>query len=51
LSLASQTLLNDIARLLNGRPRKTLGWKTPEEAMAEEMAKLNRPAFPGGSKP
>lgn len=41
LSVASQTLLNDIARLLNGRPRKTLGWKTPEEAMAEEMAKFS----------
>jgi IS30 family transposase len=38
LSIASQTLLNDIARLLNGRPRKTLGWKTPEEALAEELA-------------
>lgn len=41
LSLPSQTLLNDIARLLNGRPRQTLGWKTPEEAMAEEMAKFS----------
>src|SRR5690606_9530606 len=41
LSIASQTLLNDIARLLNGRPRQTLGWRTPEEVMAEEMAKLS----------
>lgn len=41
LSLASQTLLNDIARLLNGRPRKTLDWRTPEEAMAEEIAKFS----------
>jgi IS30 family transposase len=24
--------------LMNQRPRKTLGWKTPEEAMAEELA-------------
>ena len=37
LSLASQTLPNEIARLLNGRPRKTLDWRTPDEAMAEEM--------------
>ncbi|QIT54514.1 IS30 family transposase [Aquisalimonas sp. 2447] len=37
LSEASQTQLNDIARLLNQRPRKTLGWKTPEEAMNEEL--------------
>ena len=29
---------NDVARLMNQRPRKTLGWKTPEEAMAEELA-------------
>lgn len=41
LSIVSQTLLNDIARLLNGRPRETLGWKTPEEALAEEMAKFS----------
>jgi len=34
LGLHSQTELNDVARLLNQRPRKTLGWKTPEEAMA-----------------
>ena len=38
LSHLSQTYLNDLARLLNNRPRKTLGWKTPNEAMAEEMA-------------
>ncbi|MFT7595191.1 MAG: IS30 family transposase [Paracoccaceae bacterium] len=38
LSDASQMWLNDVARLMNGRPRKTLGWKTPAEAMAEEIA-------------
>ena len=38
LSTLSQTALNDIARLLNGRPRQTLGWKTPEEVMSEVMA-------------
>lgn len=41
LSTASQTMLNDIARLLNGRPRKTLDWRTPEEAMAEEIANFS----------
>ena len=38
LSTISQTELNDVARLMNQRPRKTLGWKTPEEAMAQEIA-------------
>jgi IS30 family transposase len=38
LSTISQTELNDVARMMNQRPRKTLGWKTPEEAMAEELA-------------
>ena len=35
---ASQTWLNDVAALLNNRPRKTLGWRTPAEAMADEIA-------------
>ena len=38
LSNVSQTQLNDIARLLNARPRKTLGWDTPDEALAKEIA-------------
>ena len=33
----TQTELNDVARLMNQRPRKTLGWRTPEEPMAEEL--------------
>lgn len=35
-STASQTQLNDIAKLLNGRPRKTLGWDTPEETLVKK---------------
>jgi IS30 family transposase len=41
LSTVSQTLLNDIANLLNGRPRQTLGWATPEEALAQELEKAD----------
>lgn len=53
LSGLTQTALNDVARKLNGRPRETLGWRTPEEAMAELMAKFGREhragaALPGG---
>jgi transposase, IS30 family len=35
---ASQTYLNDVAALLNNRPMKTLGWRAPAEAMADELA-------------
>jgi IS30 family transposase len=35
-----QTWLNDVAALMNNRPRKTLGWKTPARAMAEEIQAL-----------
>ncbi len=34
LSAHSPQHLRDVADELNGRPRKTLGWKTPAEAMA-----------------
>lgn len=37
LSTLSQTRLNDIPRLLNGWPRQTLDWRTPEEVMNEEI--------------
>lgn len=35
----SQRDLDHIAWLMNNRPRKTLGWKTPAQALAEEVAK------------
>lgn len=37
LSTATQPQLNDIARLLNGRPHQTPCWDTPEEAPAREI--------------
>lgn len=42
LSTVSQYTLNQIAGLLNGRPRKTLGWRTPNEALAEEIANFRK---------
>jgi IS30 family transposase len=37
LNGAIQTWLNDVANLMNNRPRKTLRWRTPAEAMADEI--------------
>jgi IS30 family transposase len=38
LSAYSQRELNAVARKLNTRPRKTLGWKTPAAMLAEAVA-------------
>jgi len=42
LSQVTQTQLNDIAELMNNRPRKTLDFKTPNEVMAEELNQTAR---------
>ena len=36
----SQTALNDVVRLMNDRPRKTLGWNSPAQAMTQELAAI-----------
>lgn len=41
LSMASQEYLNNVADLMNARPRQTLGWKTPNQALEEEIAQFN----------
>lgn len=38
LSNVSREELNHVAKLFNGRPRQTLGWKTPAEMMDLEIA-------------
>lgn len=43
LSRHSLRELAAVAAALNGRPRKTLGWKTPAEAFDEHLRSLKRP--------
>lgn len=40
LSIHSADDLSAVAAALNGRPRKTLGWKTPAEALDELMSSM-----------
>jgi IS30 family transposase len=42
LSRWSRKELDAVATALNGRPRKTLGWKTPAEALDEHLRSLHQ---------
>ena len=42
LSIHDAEDISAVAAALNGRPRKTLGWKTPAEALDELMSKMKR---------
>ena len=42
LSAHSADTLAAVAATLNGRPRKTLGWKTPAEALDQCLAQINK---------
>ena len=42
LSAHSPDAIAAVAATLNGRPRKTLGWKTPAEALDECLSQINK---------
>jgi IS30 family transposase len=42
LSRWSAEDIEAVAAALNGRPRKTLGWKTPAEALDEQLLSLQQ---------
>src|SRR5207248_9795331 len=42
LSIYDAEDISAVAAALNGRPRKTLGWKTPAEALDELMSQMKR---------
>jgi IS30 family transposase len=44
LSMHSADTLAAVASTLNGRPRKTLGWKTPAEALDQCLAQIKKPS-------
>ena len=46
LSSISQPELNDIANRLNTRPRRVLGYQTPQEVFAK-LLQLEQQKFPG----
>ena len=41
------TDLSHISKLINDRPRKSLGWKTTAEAIAHELAPFTQSVAPG----
>jgi IS30 family transposase len=43
LSRWSEQKIQAVALTLNNRPRKTLGWKTPAEALNDYLKSANQP--------